>query len=346
MSKKALIAMSGGVDSSVAAFLTQSEGYDCAGAIMKLFEKHQGESNDIDDARSVCQKLGIDFSVLDFCTQFEETVIKSFVKSYEDGYTPNPCIECNRIFKFGRFLEEAEKLGMDYIVTGHYARIEKNGNRFLLKKGMDVAKDQSYVLYNMTQHQLAHTLFPLGEMTKPEIRSIAERHNLVNARKKDSQDICFVPDGDYVSVIKSRTGKEYPQGDFVSKKGEIIGTHSGIINYTIGQRKGLGCAFGEKMYVCDKDARANTVILGKNDDLFSKTVNACDVNMIASDALPQTFKASARIRYNSKESPATVFQTGKDTITVEFDTPQRAPAKGQSLVIYDGDLVIGGGVIC
>ena len=346
MNKKALIAMSGGVDSSVAAFLTQKKGFECTGAIMRLYDKSPSGDKDVSDARSVCEKLNMDFNVFDFRDEFKSMVIDNFIKAYEEGLTPNPCIECNKHFKFDRFLDKSTQLGMDYIVTGHYARIEKTGDRYLLKKGADETKDQSYVLYNLTQYQLSHTMFPLGSMTKSMIREIAVDNGLVNAAKKDSQDICFVPDGDYVSVIKEYSGKDYPDGDFVNTKGEVIGRHTGIINYTIGQRKGLGCGFGQKVYVIDKDADTNVVVLGKNEELFTKTVNAKQVNWIASDNMPDKFRAYAKIRYNSKEAPATIIQTDETMITIEFDEAQRAPAKGQSVVIYDGDIVIGGGVIC
>ncbi|MBQ4526903.1 MAG: tRNA 2-thiouridine(34) synthase MnmA [Clostridia bacterium] len=346
MNKKALIAMSGGVDSSVAAYLTGTYGYKCEGAIMRLFEKNGSETDDADDAARICDKLCIPFRILDMREEFRHTVIDSFIHSYENGETPNPCIECNKKFKFGRFLEYAMKLGMDCIVTGHYAQIEKSGDRYILKKGADESKDQSYVLYHLTQHQLSRTVFPLGAMTKTQIRTIAEEKGFVNAHKKDSQDICFVPDGDYISVIKEYSGKQYPCGNFVNTGGEVIGSHLGIINYTIGQRKGLGCAFGERLYVVDKNVSSNTVVLGKNEELFSKTINAKDANWIVSDNMPETFRAHAKIRYNSKEAAAVICRTGENTFSVEFDDFQRAPAKGQSVVIYDGDTVVGGGIIC
>lgn len=345
MNKKALIAMSGGVDSCVAAYITKTCGYTCSGATMRLYDKDTNPSSDIDDARSVCDRLGIEFHLFDFRDEFKECVIDSFISSYENGDTPNPCIECNRHMKFGRFLNEAINLGMDYIVTGHYAATEKSGSRYFLKKGSDSAKDQSYFLYNLTQFQLSHTLFPLGTMTKPEIRRIAEENGFVTARKKDSQDICFVPDGDYISVIKRFTDKHYPCGNFVDKHGKILGTHSGLINYTIGQRKGLGCAFGERLYVSDKNIATNEVVLVKNDELFSSSLDAKDFNWIAFDTPPEKLHTTAKIRYSANGSPATVYLTGEGTVHIEFDSPQRAIASGQSVVLYDGDYVVGGGII-
>lgn len=345
MNPKVLVAMSGGVDSSVAAYIMKCEGFLCSGAIMRLFDKSEAPLTDIDDAHTVCDKLGIDFHVLDLRDEFKSCVIDSFISAYENGATPNPCIECNRHLKFDRFLSEAQKLGIDLIATGHYANIEYSGDRYYLKKGIDPSKDQSYVLYNLTQHQLAHTVFPLGELTKADIRAIAEERGFVNARKKDSQDICFVPDGDYASVIKSFTGREYPCGNFVDTSGNVIGTHSGLINYTIGQRKGLGCAFGEKMYVKGKNTSANEVVLARDEELFSSSLDAGSFNWISFDNPPDKLATSAKIRYSAKEAPCTVYATGENSVHIEFNAPQRAIAKGQSVVLYDGDYVLGGGVI-
>ncbi len=345
MNKKVLIAMSGGVDSSVAAHIMQREGFQCTGAIMELLGKSINDSTDISDAQSICEKMGIDFYVLDMRKQFEFCVISPFVDAYEKGCTPNPCIDCNRHLKFGAFLTEAQKLGMDYIATGHYANIEHQDNRYYLKKGKDPSKDQSYVLYNLTQHQLAHTIFPLGEMTKDEIRAIANENGLITAHKKDSQDICFVPDGDYTSFIKNHTKKQYPKGNFVSLNGDVLGTHEGIIKYTVGQRKGLGCGFGEKMYVHSKNVASNEVVLSKNEELFSKSLSATDFNWISFDNPPDTLRAHAKVRYSAKETPCIVHSLSDSEVHIEFDTHQRAIAKGQSVVIYDGDYVLGGGII-
>lgn len=268
--KKAVIAMSGGVDSSVAALLTKQKGYDCIGATMKLHsgtdfysEKACCTADDAEDARSVAVSLGIPFYVLDFTADFDREVIKKFISSYESGATPNPCIECNNHLKFERLLDKMSELGFDYIVTGHYARIEfdEQKNRYILKKALDLTKDQSYVLYGLNQNQLSHILFPLGSLTKTETRKIAEENGFINANKHESQDICFVPDGDYVSFIKNYTKKEYPCGNFVDLKGNVLGEHKGIIKYTVGQRRGLGLALPRPMYVCKKDVEKNEVVL-------------------------------------------------------------------------------------
>lgn len=346
--KKAIIAMSGGVDSSVAAYLTIKDGYNCIGATMKLFG---GEDNtccslsDIEDAKQVCRSLGIEHYVFNFTGDFDEKVIKKFINAYETGATPNPCIDCNRHLKFEKLMLRMYELDYSYVVTGHYARIEKNGERYILKKAADASKDQSYVLYSMTQEQLAHTLFPLGALTKERAREIAEENGFINARKHDSQDICFVPDGDYAGFIERYCNKTYPDGNFVNKNGDVLGTHKGIIRYTIGQRKGLGLSLPAPMYVCEKDVENNRVVLCSNDELFAKSLDADNFNWIAFENPPEKFSAKARIRYNQKEEMATVFVTGNDSVHIEFDAPQRAIAKGQAVVLYDGDMVIGGGTI-
>ena len=349
MKTKALIAMSGGVDSSVAAYLMQQNGFDCIGATMRLYDKHGSDEeknlSDINDAKSVCQKLGLDFYVLDYREQFKKEVIERFISIYESGGTPNPCIECNRYMKFGKFLEAAAELSCKKMATGHYARIVEEKGRFYLKKAADEKKDQTYFLYSLNQSQLSRVEFPLGSMTKPQIRALALEQGFVSAHKSDSQDICFVPDGEYINVIKSFTNKIYPEGDFIDITGNKIGTHSGIINYTIGQRKGLGIAFGEKMYVKEKNPLTNKVVLGKNEDLFSNSLDAIDFNWIVYDNPPQSLKAKAKVRYSTKEDSCTVYVTDKTKVHIEFDSPQRAIAKGQAVVLYDGDTVIGGGTI-
>ncbi|MBO4339142.1 MAG: tRNA 2-thiouridine(34) synthase MnmA [Clostridia bacterium] len=352
--KKAIIAMSGGVDSSVAAYLMKEKGFDCIGATMKLFdnddivinnEKSCCSLDGVEDARSVARKLAIPYYVFNFRDEFCKKVIDKFIYTYENGGTPNPCIDCNRNLKFQKLMDKMKELDFDYVVTGHYASVEEKNGRFLLKKGVDKSKDQSYVLYSLTQNQLSHIIFPLGEYTKDEIRKIANEQGFTNANKKESQDICFVPDGDYVSFIKEYTHKTYPSGDFINTDNEVIGTHQGIINYTVGQRKGLGVAFGEPRYVCSVNPENNTVTLGSNEDLFSKELTATDINLISVDRIDGEMKVTAKIRYNHKEQPATVIQLDDKTIKVFFDEPQRAITKGQAVVLYDGEYVVGGGTI-
>lgn len=345
MSKKALIAMSGGVDSSVAALLMKKAGYDCIGAMMRLW----GGTNEQDekDAAAVAERLGIPFYVFDCSDEFQNRVINKFIDTYEKGATPNPCLDCNRYMKFGALYRKARELGCNYIATGHYAvtELDKTTGRYLLKKAADSAKDQSYVLYSLSQEILRHVILPLGRHTKSEIRTIAQENGFVNSHKKESQDICFVPDGDYASFIERERGKTYPPGEFVTTDGEIVGRHSGIIRYTIGQRKGLGVSYRVPLYVCAKDMEHNRVILTEGRDLFSKEVTAADINLISVDRIEDGMRVSARTRYNMKEQPATAYQTDDNTIKVVFDEPQRAAAPGQALVLYSGKSVVGGGTI-
>lgn len=352
---KALIAMSGGVDSSAAAWLTQQAGYDCMGAMMKMFDNDIlpcGESSccsldDAEDARDVARKMGMPFYVFNAKAEFADHVIGDFIRTYEAGLTPNPCINCNRHLKFDYFLHRAKILGCACIVTGHYARIEfdENRNRWLLRKALDASKDQSYVLYCLTQEQLAHTRLPLGSMTKEESRAIAEKQGFINARKKDSQDICFVPDGDYVAFMEHYTKKHYAPGDFLDLEGNVVGKHRGAVCYTLGQRKGLGLAMGAPVYVCAKDMEKNTVTVGPNEALFATTLRANDWNWIPFPALSEPLRVTARARYNQKEQPATVYPEENGFARVVFDQPQRAMTPGQAVVLYQGDLVVGGGTI-
>lgn len=356
MTKKALVAMSGGVDSSVAAYLTKEMGYNATGITLKLFDNEDiGETkektccspDDIDDARNVCRKIGIPYYVYNFKDSFKENVIDRFISAYENGTTPNPCIDCNRYIKFEKLIRRAEELEFDKVVTGHYSIIEydKGADRFLLKKSADLSKDQSYVLYSLTQKQLSKTLLPLGNLTKSYVREIAESLNLINAKKHDSQDICFVPDGDYAKFIEQYTGRTYPNGNFVDENGNILGEHKGIIRYTVGQRKGLGLALPCPMYVKEKNLEENKVILCENHRLFSKELYATDINLISCDRIDKPMRVKARVRYNQPEQPATVEQTDNNTIHITFDEPQRAISKGQAVVLYDGEYVIGGGTI-
>lgn len=347
--KKVMIGMSGGVDSTVAAHLLKESGFEVAGMNCRFFCEDEAllhSGDDMRDAKAVCEKLDIPFFVSDLRKEFSDCVIADFLSSYEKGETPNPCVCCNKHMKFDLMLRKAEECGYDNIATGHYAIIEKDTNgRFLLKKGADTGKDQSYVLYVLNQQQLSHSVFPLGNLCKSEIREIAENLGFINANRKDSQDICFVPDGDYAAFIEKRTGKTYPYGNFVTREGKVLGEHKGIIRYTVGQRKGLGLALPAPMYVCEKDVANNRVILSDNESLFTKTLVAKNINLIPFDKISSSVRVKAKVRYKHQEQWATVHQTDEDTLFVEFDEPVRAIAKGQSLVMYDGDYVVGGGII-
>lgn len=340
--KNAVIAMSGGVDSSVAAFLMKEKGYDLRGVTLSLYTEND---RDIADAKNICNNLGFPHETLNMKQEFCDTVIADFINAYENSRTPNPCIVCNKKIKFGKLLDYATDEGFAAIVTGHYARIDKMGDRYILKKGKDQKKDQTYMLYSLTQHQLSHTVLPLGELSKSEVREIADSNNLVTARKSDSQDICFIPEGEYAEFIEDYLGKTYPEGDFVDIDGNVWGTHKGLIRYTIGQRKGLGLALPKPMYVCNLCPENNTVILGDNADLFKSDLTASKINFITCDTLRSPIKCEAKVRYSQSAQPATVWQTAEDEIRVEFDAPQRAITPGQAVVLYDGDTVIGGGTI-
>ena len=348
---KVMIAMSGGVDSAVSAYLLKAAGYQVVGATMKLYCPSKENMTDhiadeMADARAVARLVGIEHTVLDYGKNFRLMVIDPFVAEYEAGKTPNPCVVCNETLKFGRMLEASRAFGMDYLATGHYARIERDAcGRYLLRRAADPAKDQSYVLYHLTQSQLSKVLFPLGEYSKAQVREIAHSLGFQNAHKSDSQDICFIPDGDYASFIKQYTGRHYPEGDFVSEDGAILGRHRGIIHYTIGQRKGLGIALGRPVFVCRKDTALNTVTLSDNESLFSKTLIAKKINWIPFDQLQGPLRVQAKIRYNMQAQPAVVEQVDDDSVRVTFDQPQRAVTPGQSAVFYDGEYVIGGGII-
>lgn len=353
---KALIAMSGGVDSSVAAFQMKKAGYDCAGAMMKMFsndilgtdqESSCCSLDDTEDARSVAYRLGLPFYVFNAADPFRCQVMDRFVAEYEAGLTPNPCIACNRHLKFDHFLQKALTLGFDCIATGHYAQIRQDPNtgRFLLCKAADAAKDQSYFLACLTQEQLSHVCFPLGALSKTEVRSIAEDQGFLNAKKRDSQDICFVPDGDYMAFLERYTGKAYPSGDFLDRDGNTLGKHKGAVAYTLGQRKGLGLAMGAPVYVCGKNMEANTVTVGPNEALFHRALAANDWVWFPFPALTQPLRVTAKARSRMTEQPATVFPEENGFARVVFDEPQRAMTPGQAVVLYDGDIVIGGGTI-
>lgn len=351
---KALIAMSGGVDSSVAAYLTKESGYDCIGCTMKLYNNSDigversrtcCSLDDVEDARSVAYKLGIPYYVFNFTDDFGKKVIDKFVHSYENGKTPNPCIDCNRHMKFDKLYERALILGCDKIVTGHYARVENTDGRFILKKAVDESKDQSYMLYSMTQNQLAHTLFPLGELHKTSVRDIAHKQSFNNAAKPDSQDICFVPNGNYASFLEFYTGKHYPEGNFISTDGKLLGRHKGVIRYTVGQRKGLGLPSDEPWYVKKILVKDNLVVLCRENELYEREFSATDFNWISNEPPTSDIRCKARIRYRQKEQNATVHKITEDSARILFDEPQRAITPGQAVVLYSDDEVLGGGII-
>lgn len=351
---KILIAMSGGVDSSVAAALLKQEGNTCLGVMLRLYENEDAglsresaccSASDAEDARAVASRLGMPFYVFNFTEYFREEVLGRFARCYACGRTPNPCIDCNRYMKFGRLYERARVLGCDAVATGHYARVEKTEDGWVLKKALDGTKDQSYVLYRLTQDELAHTRFPLGSLRKTETRALAERFGLVTARKRDSQDICFAPDGDYAAAAERALGESFQPGDFVDGEGRVLGRHSGVGRYTLGQRRGLGVAGGAPLYVCGIDPAANTVVLGGPETLLSRTLVAENFNWIAGAAPEGPRRVRAKVRYRQPEQPASVTPTGPDTVRVDFDEAQRAVTPGQAVVLYDGDVVLGGGTI-
>lgn len=343
---KALIAMSGGVDSSVAVRLMQEQGEDCVGVTMSLFPKNAGDhTDDTAAARAVAERLGVPFYVEDYQEEFKKEIIDSFVQAYLHGRTPNPCIVCNKKLKFGKLMERAAQLGCDKVVTGHYAQIEKDSDTYLLKKAEDRNKDQSYMLYRLSQEQLEKSRFPLGAYQKTEIREMAKAWGFVNARQKDSQDICFVPDGDYARVIEEYTKEGSRPGPFVDTEGVAIGTHRGIIHYTVGQRRGLGIAAQEPLYVCRIDPEQNTVVLGYREKLFSRELDTEEFNWITGSIPTQPVRCRAKIRYHHEEELCTVYPEGDASAHIVFDMPQRAITPGQSVVLYDGDFVLGGGTI-
>lgn len=346
--------MSGGVDSSVAAYLMREAGFDCVGVQMKLFENEDaGLSREsaccslesAEDARRVAFGLDMPFYVWNFSDEFRCEVIDRFAAAYAAGRTPNPCIDCNRYLKFGALLRRARALGFDALATGHYARVEKSGGQYLLKKAADETKDQSYVLYMLSQAELSLLRLPLGELRKSETRQIAARQGFAVARKPDSQDLCFAPDGDYAAAAERALGRAFAPGDFVDAEGRVLGRHAGIGRYTLGQRRGLGISNEAPLYVCGIEPAENRVVLGGPEALLSRTLEANDFNWIAGRAPDGPLRARAKVRYRQPEQPATVTPTGPDSVRVVFDEAQRAITPGQIVVLYDGDIVLGGGTI-
>ncbi|URZ01005.1 tRNA 2-thiouridine(34) synthase MnmA [Clostridium felsineum] len=354
MNKKVVIGMSGGVDSSVAAYLLKQQGYDVIGVTMKLtpddafYTEMEGgccSLSAVEDARRVAYRIGIPFYVVNFTEIFKEKVIDYFTDEYLKGKTPNPCIACNKYIKFDALLKKAESLGADYIATGHYCRIIQDNGRYVIKKSEDDKKDQTYVMYNMTQEQLKHTLMPCGDYKKEHIREIAKEIGLNVFDKKDSEEICFIPDNDHGGFIKRECPKAVKGGDFVNNEGKILGKHKGIVYYTIGQRKGLGIAAGKRVFVTNIDAMKNQVVIGEEEEVFKDELISFNNNFIPFDKLTKPIEVDAKIRYNAKASKATIYPIDDYNIKVKFEKPQRAITKGQSVVFYEGDLLVGGGII-
>lgn len=344
---KVMVAMSGGVDSSVAAALLSSQGQDVCGGTLRLYEADGKVGKEVADAKSVCDALGIQHFVFDMREEFRKQVIDRFKQEYSQGLTPNPCIECNKYIKFGGLLDKAIAEGCSHIATGHYSvvRHDRASGRYILYRPEDRKKDQTYVLWQLTQYQLSHILMPLGGITKDRVREIAQEYGFVSAQSKESQDICFVPDGDYAAFLERLENKAFEQGDYVDISGNFLGKHMGHQRYTIGQRKGLGIALGKPQFVISKDSVTNKVVLGDEEHIFKKRIYIKDINMIASDFPTQSIGCTAKLRYSARDDKCLLHPIGEKEAVLEFETPQRAPSPGQSAVFYSGEAVLGGGKI-
>lgn len=354
MNKKVVVGMSGGVDSSVTAYLLKEQGYDVIGVTMQVWQEDEEYEaaeggccslSAVEDARRVAYKLDIPFYVMNFKDIFKKNVIDYFIDEYMEGRTPNPCVACNKYIKFDALLKKAMDLGAEYVATGHYATIEKVDDRYLLRRSEDDRKDQTYALYNLTQFQLAHTLMPCGLYKKDKIREIAKEIGLLVHNKKDSEEICFIPDNDHGSYIKKQVPGKVREGYFVDKQGTILGKHKGIVYYTIGQRKGLGIALGTPVFVTDINPLTNTVVLGSEEDIFKTKLIAKDINFIPFDKLEDTMEVEAKIRYSAKPGKAWIIPLEDGRVKVKFENKQRAITKGQSVVFYDKEYLVGGGII-
>ena len=346
MKKRVAVGMSGGVDSSVAAYLLKEAGYDVVGVTMKVWKKSdvsiQKEEN---DAGHIASLFGIPYYIVDFQKEFQQHVIEYFVREYAAGRTPNPCIACNRYVKWEALLHKALDIGVDYIATGHYARIEKLVNgRYAVRNSVAPKKDQTYMLYRLTQQQLSHTLMPLGEYTKQDVRRIAKDAGLFVADKPDSQEICFIEDNNYAKFVREYSGMEFPAGNFVDRNGNVMGRHKGIIHYTVGQRRGLGLSLAESAYVLEIRPKENEVVLGYGQEVFAKEAVAENINFMSREQIEDGMSVIAKIRYNHGGAPAKVYQEG-DKLRCVFDKEQRAVTPGQALVLYDGEYILGGGTI-
>ena len=346
--KKVIVGTSGGVDSAVTAYLLKAMGYEVIGVTLRTWLTADGRESrccEIDDAQEVARQLEMPYYAVNCLSDFRREIVTPFVDGYLQGVTPNPCVVCNRRIKWEGLLHAAQVMGADYVATGHYARIDREEGKLLLRKAPDPGKDQSYVLYMLTQEQLAHTVFPLGGMTKEEVRAFAAERGFVNSEKRESQDICFVPDGDYVAFLKKFTGHEYPSGDFVDKEGKVLGTHKGIVAYTPGQRRGLGLALPAPMYVSRLDVKNNRVILVYDEDLRNTEALVDDVNWISGEVPTEPVRVQAKLRYHQKEQWATAHPLEDGKVKLVFDEPIRAITPGQAAVFYNGDEVLGGGTI-